>query len=274
MIEGMPQPLNAGALTGTFDLVDDRFRFNGQGRNGNGKGIRLHLEGTVVNRPPVASAGPDDVVECLAPTTTPVALDGTSSTDIDPGDAITHYQWFEGAVGLSNHASISVQATLGDHEYALHVYDRKLGSSKVLKRVSVVDTTPPNLTVAEPVCLWPPNHAWARFSLSDIAIAVSDVCDTSPRVRIVSVVANEPADATGSGNTATDVAFGPTTACVRSERSGSGAGRTYTMVVEAKDASGNASVREFTVLVPHDMSGHPGCLRADGVDAPDASCLR
>jgi hypothetical protein len=39
---------------------------------------------------------------------------------------------------------------------------------------------------------------------------------------------------------------------LRAERAGGGPGRTYTIVVAAADAAGNAATRTLTVLVPHD----------------------
>ena len=49
--------------------------------------------------------------------------------------------------------------------------------------------------------------------------------------------------------------WGPTTvsSTLRSERSGAGEGHVYTIVYEARDASGNATVRTATVVVPKSM---------------------
>ena len=89
-----------------------------------------------------------------------------------------------------------------------------------------------------------------------------------------SIVSNEAADAIGSGNTAPDIVFGPHGACVRSERTGGGAGRSYTVVVEASDSHGNSTQRSVEVIVPHDMGGHPGCVRATGLAATDLRCVQ
>ena len=43
---------------------------------------------------------------------------------------------------------------------------------------------------------------------------------------------------------------------VRSERSGMGTGRVYTVVYTAMDSSGNEKTATATVTVPHDQSGH------------------
>src|SRR5262249_4824783 len=128
-----------------------------------------HLEGRIDNLPPVANAGPSErTVECSSHTTTPVQLSGTASTDPDPTDAITHYQWFDAATsaGLGNTAMITAQLHLGLSKIDLHVYDRILGSNSTEVSVRVVDTTPPVLTVTPAdSCIWPPNHKRVRFAL-------------------------------------------------------------------------------------------------------------
>ena len=91
-------------------------------------------------------------------------------------------------------------------------------------------------------------------------------------MKIVSVTSDEPADAPGSGSTGRDVRFGPTTACVRAERSGSGSGRSYTVELEARDASGNVSRKSVKVIVPHDGGDHPECQKATGLDALSEAC--
>lgn len=291
-IDGQPggaEAVSQGLVTGAFDPVVGTFTLDAVGRNESGQATVLHLVGTVTNRPPVASAGPARNVECGSSTSTAITLEATGSYDPDVGDSITEYQWFKQEMrpepgdedgelvpvtfGVGIGPTLTTQASLGEHNYQLHVYDTHLGSGRTDAFIRVVDTTPPVLSLPDPVCLWPPNHEFARFELGvDVPFSVADGCDPHPTVRIVSVTANEAVQAAGSGNTSPDVVFGPTTACVRSERSGSGTGRTYTVVTEARDASGNASRKTFTVTVPHDMSGHPGCTRATGLDNPDLSC--
>ncbi|WP_047854228.1 PKD domain-containing protein [Archangium gephyra] len=270
---GGSQFLNEGALTGSFDPATRTFSMDGQGQGSDGKAVRFHLQGQVVNVPPVANPGPDRVVECTSPKGTPVSLDGRASSDPD-GQPIAHYQWFEGDVGLGNEVTQSTLATLGRHRYDLHVYDGDWASDRETFSVQVQDTTPPDLDVSvSPVCLWPPNHEFQLFKLGrEVAYGLSDVCDAEPQVKIVSVTSDEPVDAPGSGSTGPDVRFGPTTACVRAERSGSGPGRSYTVVLEARDASGNMSRKSVKVVVPHDGGDHPECQQATGLDELSEAC--
>ncbi len=279
--------VNQGPAEVVFNPDAGAFTLDALGRDDNEQAVVVHLVGTVTNRPPVARVALTGEVECTSPQTTPVSLSGIGSSDPDPGDTLTHYQWFEEQLrlepgtpdeyvpvtwGIGIGPTITTEARLGEHTWWLHTYDTHLGSGRDRATVRVVDTTPPSLSIADPVCLWPPNHTWARFSLSDLVQGVTDACDVAPRVEIVNVKSSEPVDATGSGSTAPDVVFGPTTACVRSERAGPGSGRTYVVVVKATDASGNSTTRPVSIEVPHAMAVHPSCLRVAGVDAPDPGC--
>jgi hypothetical protein len=106
---------------------------------------------------------------------------------------------------------------------------------------------------ASPASLWPPNHGMVPIT---VAAAVSDAVDASPATRIVSVASNEPLNGTGDGDTAPDWQItGNLAVDLRAERSGSGAGRVYTITVECRDASGNASRKTVPVAVPN-SSGH------------------
>ena len=92
-----------------------------------------------------------------------------------------------------------------------------------------------------------------------------DLIDPAPHARIVSVSSNEPIDGPADGHTAPDWEItGALTVNLRAERSGATAshagarmpvdraeaGRVYTIVVEARDASGNTTREGVTVSVP------------------------
>jgi hypothetical protein len=133
------------------------------------------------------------------------------------------------------------------------------------------DTVPPALLVQPPTtCLWPPNHRIVRFALGkDITYSANDACDANPQVRILSVTSSEPDNGLGDGDTPMDMQFGPSTVCVRRERSAKGPGRVYRVLVEAMDYAHNATTQEVLINVPrsHDSS----C--ATGTEVDDfASC--
>ena len=112
------------------------------------------------------------------------------------------------------------------------------------------DTDPPVFKRLAPSVgtLWPPNHKMTAVRIEAEAI---DLIDQAPSARIVSVSSNEPVDRAGDGHTRSDWEItGPLTVNLRAERSGSGSGRAYTIVIEARDAAGNATRASVEVAVP------------------------
>jgi hypothetical protein len=116
--------------------------------------------------------------------------------------------------------------------------------------VVVEDTEPPELSlVVEPNILWPPNHKMVKITTS---WEVSDNCDESPEVSLVSVTSSEDDDSRGDGHTSKDIRIGDDGSIyLRAERSGKGAGRVYTITYQAVDDSGNVTVKSTTVTVTH-----------------------
>lgn len=112
-----------------------------------------------------------------------------------------------------------------------------------------------------PTLLWPPNH-----KMVPIEITMTDVDQDAAPVEFGTTsrhneVAEDGTEMNGSGNTATDsadidaatgedVAVG--TLEIRSERSGRGDGRVYTVDVAGMAGDDECSTT-FTILVPHDM---------------------
>jgi rhamnogalacturonan endolyase len=116
--------------------------------------------------------------------------------------------------------------------------------------VTVQDTTAPtfNSLTASPNVISSRNHKMVAVA---ITADVTDVVDPSPVTRIISVTSNEPENGTGDGDTAPDWEItGNLTLNLRAERSGTGNGRIYTITVESRDSSGNASTQTVTVTVP------------------------
>ena len=114
--------------------------------------------------------------------------------------------------------------------------------------------------------LWPPNHKYRTFTITATAggpTASMDEVMFSSLVTSDEVVNGE--ELNGSGNTAVDASPNPATAsgtgsasadqAIRSERSGRGDGRTYTVTVNASFGLLGARTcsEEFTVVVPHDQ---------------------
>jgi hypothetical protein len=115
------------------------------------------------------------------------------------------------------------------------------------------DTTPPEVSVSvDPNILWPPNHKYHNVKVTLVA---TDSVDPNPTVTLVSVTSNEPDEGLGDGDTKNDIVIlDDFTMKLRSERSGLGDGRWYTITYEVTDASGNSTTATATVFVPHDKS--------------------
>jgi len=195
--------------------------------------------------PPVITAPGDVTAECESPEGTYVEIGVATAVDICDVD-----------VDISSDAPTDSVFPLGGTVVTWTAVDDSLNTSSDEQLVTVQDTIPPELEVAlSPDMLWPPNHKMADISA---LVTVSDVCDASPTVSLVSITSSEPDNGKGDGNTVNDIqdaAFGidDREFTLRSERSGPGRGRIYTVTYEAVDSSGNRTSVTAEVTVPHDQ---------------------
>ncbi|MCC6491141.1 MAG: FG-GAP repeat protein [Candidatus Hydrogenedentes bacterium] len=150
-----------------------------------------------------------------------------------------------GAFGVGSH-TLTLSATDGINEV--------LSDSCV---VTIVDTEVPMLVPVPSVSqLWPPNH-----ELVPVTVYVNARDNSGDPIALrVSVICDEPADALGTGTTEPDwiidgIEPGPGGRIelrLRSERSGKGDGRVYTITIVAEDSSGNTSSAQVQIVSPHD----------------------
>jgi sugar lactone lactonase YvrE len=136
-------------------------------------------------------------------------------------------------------------------------------AAPVARTVNVVDSTAPviHLKGASPI-LWPPNHKYVTFSVSDFVASVTDSCNTSlglSSVVISKVTSDELENSGGDGNTLNDIVIAANCKSVqlRSERDGGGDGRVYTIYFKVTDASGNVGTASATVTVPQSQGSGP-----------------
>jgi len=203
---------------------------------------------SVGNRQPQANAGADQIVECTGSGGRNVTLNGLSSSDPD-GDPLT-FSW-DGPFGTASGPTPTVTLPKGINTITLTVSDGRGGSSSAVVIVNVVDTTPPviNAVTATPNLLWPPNHKMIPVAVS---VSATDACSETTTCKILSVTSNELINGTGDGDMAPDWKItGNLKADIRAERAGSGSGRTYSLAVQCTDESGNSSIKDVTVNVPH-----------------------
>lgn len=102
---------------------------------------------------------------------------------------------------------------------------------------------------ATPSRLWPPNH-----KMSNVAVNYAIVDNCGPVTVTLSVASNEPINGLGDGDTAPDwIVVNNRLVQLRSERSGTGSGRIYTITITATDCAGQSGSATVTVTVPHDQ---------------------
>lgn len=206
---------------------------------------------TSVSLAPEADAGPDQTAECSGPDRAPVTLDGSGSSGSN-GNSLT-YSW-TGPFGTLSGEVVTPTLPTGTHTITLTVTDSTGKSDSDTVVVTIRDSTSPSLSVSlAPNALWPPNHKLVNVTAS---IQVSDTCDVSPDVELVSILSNEADNGLGDGDTSDDIQGASYRTddrvfSLRAERSGNGVGRVYTVTYRATDASGHVADAVNEVTVPH-----------------------
>jgi len=197
------------------------------------------------NHAPIAHAGADQTVEATGADGASVTLDGSDSSDED-GDSLT-YAWSPiNASGVSPTVTLPV----GENVLTLTVSDGQATSTDIVV-ITVTDSEGPVIDslTASPNQLWSPNHDMRAVTLTAV---VSDPGDIAPECEIIDVSSNQP-----TGNEEDWVITGLMTVNLRAERT-NGQTRVYTITVRCTDASGNSSLAETTVCVPHNQGGNNG----------------
>lgn len=134
-------------------------------------------------------------------------------------------------------------------------------SSSASQTITVEDNTAPAITTNADVSVWPPNHSYVSYGISDMVGAVYDACGSTlgaGDVTIHSVWSDEVEEAAGlgDGETFNDIVI----ACdfqsvmLRKERQGGGNGRVYTVKLQLSDGC-NTGYAYFKVSVPHTSGG-------------------
>ncbi len=148
--------------------------------------------------PPIAEAGPDQMIECTGAQQATVTLDGSASADADsiPGnnDDIVRFDWSEGGAPLASGMIVSVPFDLGTHDITLTVTDRTGATASDDTDVTVVDTTPPSITC--PASVTAECQAAGQAYVGLAAATASDLCHGTAAITNDRTTAG--ADASGS----------------------------------------------------------------------------
>jgi predicted outer membrane repeat protein len=204
---------------------------------------------TLTVQAPTATSDPADLTICNGAT----ANFSTTASGTGP----FHYAWtVDGLPFNGDSSSISVPTgslSSGPHTIAVTTTGT-CGSASQTATLTVGE--PPVITLStNDIRLWPPNHAYHTFNVSDF-VATASGCDgdLTSSVVIASVssdeVENNPSG--GDGNTLNDIVIAANCKSVqlRAERDSSLNGRVYTITFRVTDSHGNTTTATATVSVP------------------------
>jgi hypothetical protein len=205
------------------------------------------------NTPPVADAGPNQTVYAWSDGLADVTLDGSGSYDED-GDAISYlWTWQIDTIAYeANGVNPTIELPLGEHTINLVVNDGTEDSVPDEVVVTVLDNTPPQLTLTvTPDTIWPPNNNMAAVIVDWF---VTDNCDDSPQVSLVDITVEEDGVLISGLADSDDIeVLDDTIINLRAKRSGRSSSRIYSLIYQATDASGNVAEQTTTVTIPHDQ---------------------
>jgi len=136
--------------------------------------VITHLVGTLVNQPPQADAGADEVVECTSADGASFVLDCGGSTDPD-GNIVAH-QWRVASrtgdeLGIFDSMVTTSLALDATEEYYCNVVDAFAQMATDSKHVTVADSTAPTISCNAPATILP-----SQAPISFMANA-EDTCD-------------------------------------------------------------------------------------------------
>jgi HYR domain-containing protein len=128
-------------------------------------------------------------------------------------------------------------------------------TSTANQTVTVVDDTVPVITTnGQTLSMWPPNHNYQTFQVTNFVTGASDNCGgvTINDVVIEKVTSDETENGNGDGNTTNDIVIASDCKSVqlRAERQESADGRVYTITFKVTDSSGNVGRATAKVVVP------------------------
>ncbi|MDX6303496.1 MAG: hypothetical protein QOI77_465 [Blastocatellia bacterium] len=136
--------------------------------------------------------------------------------------------------------------------------------SSCTQTITVVDVEPPVIVLnGQTPSMWPPNHKYQTFQVTNFVTGVTDNCDSISvsSVYITKVTSDEIENGNGDGNTFNDIVIAADCKSIqlRAEREGDSNGRVYTIFFSVQDTSGNVGTATATVVVRH----NPGQTAVD-----------
>jgi hypothetical protein len=171
------------------------------------------------------------------------------------------YAWtLDGSPFNGNSPSITVPTgslSIGNHTVTVTTTG-SCGSATQTAILTVTSATPVINLITNSVTVWPPNHQYQTFNVTDFVSSATGGCDSSQNltssVVIQKVTSDEPEDnaSGGDGNTLNDIVIAANCKSVqlRRERDGGLNGRVYTITFKVTDSFGNTATATVKVSVP------------------------
>jgi hypothetical protein len=174
------------------------------------------------------------------------------------------YAWtLDGSPFNGNSPSITVPTgslSVGNHTVTVTTTG-SCGTATQTAILNVTGGTPVINLITNSATMWPPNHKYQTFSVSDFVSSATAGCgggNITNSVVIQKVSSDEPENSNGGdGNTLNDIVIAPNCKSVqlRSERDGGLNGRVYTITFKVTDSFGNTSTATVKVNVPINNGG-------------------
>jgi uncharacterized repeat protein (TIGR01451 family) len=177
----------------------------------------------------------------------------TCDTTVNPGTATATDNC--GAVVVTRSPSGNTFA-VGSTTVTWTATDSVGNTATATQTITVIDNTVPVITTnGQTPSMWPPNHKYQTFQLTNFVTGASDNCGgvSINNVVIEKVTSDEIENGNGDGNTTNDIVIAANCKSVqlRSEREGDGNGRVYTITFKVTDTHGNVGRATAKVVVPH-----------------------
>jgi len=173
------------------------------------------------------------------------------------------------ATATDNCGSVTITRTPSGNTFAVDTTtitwtatDGAGNSTTATQTVTVIDNTVPVITTnGQTPSMWPPNHKYQTFGVTNFVTSVFDNCGgvSVGNVVIDHVTSDETENGNGDGNTLNDIVIASDCRSVqlRSERDGGGNGRVYTITFRLTDTHGNTTTATAKVVVQHNPGETP-----------------
>jgi hypothetical protein len=175
-----------------------------------------------------------------------------------------HYAWtLDGNPFNGDSSSITVPTgslSVGNHTVTVTTTG-SCGSEMQSATLNVSSGTPVINLSTTSATMWPPNHQYQTFNVSDFVSSATAGCgggDITGSVVIQKVSSDEPENSSGAdGNTVNDIVIAANCKSVqlRRERDGNLNGRVYTITFKVTDSFGNTATATVKVSVPITNNG-------------------